>query len=252
MQQTNQYKLNLIEKTDTFSPDPLNENAEKVEAQLAAETLARTAADTAETQARTAADAAEAKARADADTAETNARKSADTTEANTRAAAITAEAKARADADAAEVKNRNTAIAVETKARTDAVAAEAKARADAITAETNARKSADTSEANTRAAAVTALDNRVKKLEARRIVTGAYTGNNNSSTVYQNINLGFQPKYLLIRSQNMDFAVVTPDSAYYAAAVITDTGFKVASSSSNLVKSMNGNGLKYYYLAIL
>ena len=230
MQQTNQYKLNLIEKTDTFSPDPLNENTEKVEAQLAAETLARTAADTAETQARTAADAAEAKARADADTAETNARKSADTTEANTRAAAITAEAKARADADAAE----------------------AKARAAAITAETNARKSADTSEANTRAAAVTALDNRVKKLEARRIVTGAYTGNNNSSTVYQNINLGFQPKYLLIRSQNMDFAVVTPDSAYYAAAVITDTGFKVASSSSNLVKSMNGNGLKYYYLAIL
>lgn len=34
MQQTEKYQLNLIEKTDTFSPDPLNENMEKVEAAL--------------------------------------------------------------------------------------------------------------------------------------------------------------------------------------------------------------------------
>ena len=34
MQQTNTYKLNLIEKNDPFSPDPLNENAQKVEAAL--------------------------------------------------------------------------------------------------------------------------------------------------------------------------------------------------------------------------
>ena len=34
MQFTNQYKLNLIEATDTFSPQPLNENMEKVEAAL--------------------------------------------------------------------------------------------------------------------------------------------------------------------------------------------------------------------------
>ena len=31
MQQTNQYKLNLIESGDHFSPIPLNENAQKVE-----------------------------------------------------------------------------------------------------------------------------------------------------------------------------------------------------------------------------
>lgn len=36
MQQTETYKLNLIERTDVFSPDPLNENAQKVEAKLGA------------------------------------------------------------------------------------------------------------------------------------------------------------------------------------------------------------------------
>ena len=34
MQQTKQYALNLIERSDVFSPDPLNENMEKVEAAL--------------------------------------------------------------------------------------------------------------------------------------------------------------------------------------------------------------------------
>ena len=46
MQQTETYKLNLIETSDTFSPDPLNENAQKLEAALNDETDARqTAAD---------------------------------------------------------------------------------------------------------------------------------------------------------------------------------------------------------------
>ena len=36
MQQTEKYKLNLIETSDTFSPVPLNENMEKVEAALEA------------------------------------------------------------------------------------------------------------------------------------------------------------------------------------------------------------------------
>ena len=36
MQQTKKYKLNLIEKTDAFSPDALNQNMEKVEAALEA------------------------------------------------------------------------------------------------------------------------------------------------------------------------------------------------------------------------
>lgn len=34
MQQTEKYKLNLIETSDTFSPNPLNENAQKLEAAL--------------------------------------------------------------------------------------------------------------------------------------------------------------------------------------------------------------------------
>ena len=52
MIQTEKYKLNLIETTDTFSPNPLNENAQKLEAALgaagaaqAAETAAREALD---------------------------------------------------------------------------------------------------------------------------------------------------------------------------------------------------------------
>ncbi len=36
MQQTDQYQLNLIEKDDTFSPDPLNENTRKLEEALRA------------------------------------------------------------------------------------------------------------------------------------------------------------------------------------------------------------------------
>ena len=44
MQQTQTYKLNLIETSDAFSPSPLNENMEKVEGALAAKT---DAADTA-------------------------------------------------------------------------------------------------------------------------------------------------------------------------------------------------------------
>lgn len=58
MQQTNKYKLNLIEKDDTFSPDPLNDNMEKVEGALEAETGARQAADAAEAQTRADADSA--------------------------------------------------------------------------------------------------------------------------------------------------------------------------------------------------
>ena len=36
MQQTNNHQFNLIESADTFSPEPLNENMEKVEAAFAA------------------------------------------------------------------------------------------------------------------------------------------------------------------------------------------------------------------------
>ena len=41
MQQTEKYKLNLIEKGDVFSPDALNENARKVEEAIAAEAAAQ-------------------------------------------------------------------------------------------------------------------------------------------------------------------------------------------------------------------
>ena len=58
MQHTNKYKLNLIEKDDTFSPDPLNDNMEKVERALEGVTTHADAGDAAEAQARADADAA--------------------------------------------------------------------------------------------------------------------------------------------------------------------------------------------------
>ena len=46
MQHTNQYQFNLIESTDAFSPAPLNENMEKVEAALEAARAEAAAANT--------------------------------------------------------------------------------------------------------------------------------------------------------------------------------------------------------------
>ena len=95
MQQTETYKLNLIETSDTFSPAPLNENAQKLESALTA-ARAEAAAGI------TAGDAAEAQARANAIAAEAQARINADAAEAQARINADTAEAQARAAADAA------------------------------------------------------------------------------------------------------------------------------------------------------
>ena len=47
MQQTEKYQFNLIETSDTFSPDPLNENMEKLEAALDAVTAHADAGDAA-------------------------------------------------------------------------------------------------------------------------------------------------------------------------------------------------------------
>ena len=58
MQQTEKYKLNLIERNDVFSPDALNQNMEKVETAIAgaqAETAAEAAAGDAALAARVAA-----------------------------------------------------------------------------------------------------------------------------------------------------------------------------------------------------
>ena len=50
MQHTEAYNLNLIETSDTFSPDPLNQNAQLLEDAVEAEAAARTAADSALSQ----------------------------------------------------------------------------------------------------------------------------------------------------------------------------------------------------------
>lgn len=110
MEQTSKYKLNKPGVDDPIAIAPLNENMDKLEAALQAETNALTAAIQAETSARTSAVASEASARAAAVQAEASARASAVTAETNARAAAVQAEASARAKADTAETNARTAA----------------------------------------------------------------------------------------------------------------------------------------------
>lgn len=58
MYQTKAHRLNIIEKEDAFSPEPLNDNTQKVEGALSAVTAHADAGDQAEAAARQAADAA--------------------------------------------------------------------------------------------------------------------------------------------------------------------------------------------------
>ena len=58
MQQTENLSLNLIETGDPISPAPLNENAQKLEAAIAAEAASRQSADAAEAASRAAGDQA--------------------------------------------------------------------------------------------------------------------------------------------------------------------------------------------------
>ena len=58
MQQTSKYQFNLIETGDTFSPDPLNQNMEKVESALDAARAESAASVSGESASRAAGDAA--------------------------------------------------------------------------------------------------------------------------------------------------------------------------------------------------
>ena len=109
MQQTTTYKLNLIEADDVFSPEPLSENARKVDAALSST--------------------------ASALSAETAARKSADTAGTAAWQRAVSDEAAARQKAVSDEATARQKAIAAETAARQSAINAEATARKNAVAA---------------------------------------------------------------------------------------------------------------------
>ena len=136
MQQTEQYKLNLIETSDPFSPNPLNENAQKLEGAIEA--------------------------------------------------------------------------------ARTEAKAGDA------------------------------ALDGRLKVIEARRLVYGAYQGTGSSSST---VSLGFTPKVVIADASNNSKTVVAvniPDSPYTSQAIITG-GFR----PSFLATYFNDLNAVYHYVAI-
>lgn len=210
MQQTTTYKLNLIETDDVFSPEPLNQNTQKVEAVLA--------------------DAAQALAD------ETAARQSADTAGTAAWQSAVSAEAAARQSADAAEAA-----------ARQNADTAEAAARQNAIASEAAARQNADAAEASARQSAVAALDNRLKVFEARRVASGTYTANNGTAIIQ--ITLGFTPKLVFIHGINNNHVsgVLLPEEKTDYYARITANGFSLPADYSHYLNYMKN---QYMYLA--
>lgn len=210
MQQTTTYKLNLIETDDVFSPEPLNQNTQKVEAVLA--------------------DAAQALAD------ETAARQSADAAGTAAWQSAVSAEATARQNADTAEATARQNAIASEAATRQNAIAAETAARQSAIAAEASARQSA-----------VAALDNRLKVFEARRVASGTYTANNSQQAI--EFNLGFTPKLVFVHGINGNQAsgmLLPGDKGIYDARIVTN-GFIIPAGYDYYLNYMKCD---YMYLA--
>ena len=155
MEQTNHYQLNLIELTDRFTPEPLNENAETVDDALNTHDAAIAALDA---------------GKADAD-------------DLTALAARVGTLESGKAD---------STAVSAEATARQNAVSGEAAARQSAdtalqgnIDAEATARQSADTTlqsnitaEATARAAAISALTAAVgTQGHTCRLAWGTYSG---------------------------------------------------------------------------
>lgn len=229
MQQTTTYKLNLIEADDVFSPEPLSENARKVDAALSSTASAL---------------AAETAARKSADTAGTAAWQRAVSDEAAARQKAVTDEAAARQKAVAGETAARKSAVSAEAAARQKAVSDEATARQKAIAAETAARQSAINAEA-------TARKNAVAALERHKFACGTYTGNGTSQT----IQLSFTPKAVVIPIANTNGAltgVCLWDKPLNSIKIVTG-GFTVSNAGSSLAHSYeyaNNSGVRYAYLA--
>ena len=234
MQQTTTYKLNLIETDDVFSPEPLNQNARKVETALA-DGAAALAEETAARQ----------KAVAD----ETAARKNADAAEATARQKAVADEIAARQKAVADEAAARKDAVAAETAARQKAVADEAAARKDAVAAETAAREKAVAAEAAARKSAVTAL-------ERHKFACGTYTGNTQTYGGSQTIKLPFTPKAVVIPTARAftPVTVICLEDNPLDIIKIVSGGFTVYNmtnaNSSTSSGSANTLNAKYTYLA--
>ena len=116
----------------------------------------------------------------------------------------------------------------------------------DALAAETSARTSADG-----------ALDQRVTVLEARRIVTGIYTGSSSTDYPTKFVNLGFTPKLVLCfeRTLSSVMAATNTDVCYYSSQSnwilrIVENGFEVKQIPQ--AAGYNMNGIRYKFLAIL
>ncbi len=229
MQQTTTYKLNLIETDDVFSPEPLNQNTQKVEAALSDAAAAL---------------AAESRARQSADAAEATARKKANADEVTARQGAIANEAAARQSADATETAARKKADADEAAARQKAVADEIAARKSAVSAEATARQKAIAAES-------AALSRRITILETHKFACGIYIG----SGTPQTIKLSFTPKAVIIPIVNTSgpvTAICLAERPRDSIKIVTG-GFTVSNVSSSVPRAYeyaNTSGSTYPYLA--
>ena len=229
MQQTTTYKLNLIETDDVFSPEPLNQNTQKVEAALSDAAAAL---------------AAESRARQSADAAEATARKKANADEVTARQGAIANEAAARQSADATETAARKKADADEAAARQKAVADEIAARKSAVSAEATARQKAIAAES-------AALSRRITILETHKFACGIYIG----SGAPQTIKLSFTPKAVIvpiIRGGTSVTAISLTERPRDSIKIVTG-GFTVSNTSAEVSYAneyANTANTKYVYLA--
>ena len=194
MQQTANYKLNLIETNDPFSPEALNENARKMESALDAEKAARETTLAAEKATRETALAAE-KTRVNGEIARVDAALAAEKTRVD---AALTAKANQTALTALTQTVTAN-------KSAADAALA-AKANQTALTALTQtvtANKSAADAALNAKAAqtALTALTTRVGTLEQGRLryKFGSYTGTGLSGNNKNRLAFDFKPLVLFV-----------------------------------------------------
>ncbi len=105
--------------------------------------------------------------------------------------------------------------------------------------------------------AADAALDQRLVKLEAKRLICGTYVGTGEGELSKETINfvkLGFTPKAVLIRPNNTprDVMFILPNrpimytGGNFWVGRIVENGFEVRSYSINL----NSEGALYFYVA--
>ena len=239
MRQTEKYKFNIIETSDAFSPDALNENARAAETQLAA------------------------LAAADAALASTHATDKAalEKTSANNKAALeqSIASTKSTLEQSIASTKSTLEQSIASTKTALEQSIANAKstlsatdtANKTALEQSIASTKSAlEQSIASTKSALQTAIGSGGK---TARIKWGSYVGNGNFGKSNPNsLTFDFKPHFVaIVRAETTTTDYLVRDAASSAGSRTWGDKQVTWYASNNASGQMNVNGATYYYVAI-